>query len=87
METIFIFNAWLGSILLAICGAPLAYRAYKDGHSDGVDTLFLVIWGLGELFTLSYVLYNFDLPLILNYGLNLFFIGVVVKYKIKPEVR
>jgi uncharacterized protein with PQ loop repeat len=85
MEDIFTFNAYLGSILLAICAAPLAYRAYHDGHSKGVDGLFLLIWTLGEIFTLSYVLYTWDLPLILNYGLNLVFIGVVVYYKLKPR--
>ena len=85
MESIFTFNAYLGSILLAICALPLAYRSFKDGHSDGVDGLFLLIWGLGEIFTLSYVLYKGDLPLILNYGLNLVFIGTVVYYKLKPR--
>ena len=85
MENIFIFNAWIGSILLAICGLPLAWRSYKDGHSHGVDFLFLIVWGLGEIFTLSYVLYKWDLPLILNYSLNLIFIGIVFYYKIKPR--
>lgn len=85
MESIFTFNAYFGSILLAICAAPLAWRSYKDGHSDGVDFLFLLIWLLGEIFTLSYVVYKLDIPLILNYGLNLIFIGVVVYYKVKPR--
>ena len=85
MEDIFTFNAYFGSILLAICAAPLAYRAYKDGHSAGVDSLFLLIWLLGEIFTLSYVVYKLDIPLILNYSLNLFFIGVVIYYKVKPR--
>lgn len=85
MQEIFEFNGWLGSILLAICAVPLAYRSLKDGHSKGVDTLFLIIWGLGEICTLTYVLYKWDLPLILNYGLNLVFIGTVVYYKIKPR--
>ena len=85
MQEIFEFNGWLGSILLAICAVPLAYRSLVDGHSKGVDTLFLVIWTLGEICTLTYVLYNWDLPLILNYGLNLVFIGIVVYYKVKPR--
>ena len=38
-----------------------------------------------EIFTLSYVVYKLDIPLILNYGLNLIFIGVVVYYKVKPR--
>ena len=85
MESIFTFNAYLGSILLAICALPLAWRSIKDGHSNGVDGFFLGIWALGEIFTLSYVLYTWDLPLILNYGLNLVFIGIVVYYKLKPR--
>jgi uncharacterized protein with PQ loop repeat len=86
MESIFTFNAYLGSILLAICALPLAWRSFKDGHSKGVDGIFLTIWALGEVFTLSYVLYKGDLPLILNYGLNLVFIGAVVYYKLKPRI-
>ena len=85
MQEIFEFNGWIGSILLAICAVPLAWRSLRDKHSNGVDGLFLIIWGLGEILTLTYVLYKWDLPLILNYGLNLVFIGIVVYYKLKPE--
>ena len=83
----FILNVgFLGSILLALCGAPMAYKSYKDGHSEGVSGLFLFMWTFGEVLTLAYVLYNWDLPLILNYGVNLIFIAIIVKYKLNPRV-
>lgn len=86
MQEIFEFNGWLGAIFLSICGIPMAWRSFKDKHSNGVDGIFLFLWTLGEVLTLTYVLYTWDLPLILNYGLNLVFIGIVVYYKLKPEV-
>ena len=85
METIFTFNAYIGSILLAICAAPLAWRAYKDGHSKGVDEVFLWTWFTGEVLLFTYALHLKDLPLIFNYGLNLIFICIVVYYKVKPR--
>ncbi len=86
MEQIFELNAYLGAIFLALCALPLAYKSLKDGHSKGVDGWFLILWTLGEVLTLSYVLYHWDIPLILNYGVNLVFIGIVVYYKLKPRV-
>lgn len=85
MEKVVEFNAYLGAIFLALCGLPMAWRSFKDGHSHGVDGLFLIFWTLGEILTLTYVLYNWDVPLILNYGVNLIFIGIVVYFKLKPR--
>ena len=85
MKEIIEFNAYLGSIFLAICAVPMAWKSYKQGHSEGVDEIFLILWGLGEFLVLTYVIYNKDIPLILNYGLNLIFIGIVVYYKFKPR--
>jgi len=76
---------WIGSIMLAICGLPQAYKSYKDKHSDGISWGFLFLWGFGELFTLAYIVPKFDYPLILNYSINLIFIGIIVKYKFSPK--
>lgn len=77
METI----AYLGNLLLAICGLPLAYRSWKNKHAEGVDSFFLLIWTLGEILTLIYVISLRELPLIMNYAFNLIFIGIVIYYK------
>ena len=36
----------------------------------------------GEIFTFCYVVNNIDIPLIINYGANIGFLLVILKYKI-----
>ncbi len=81
------FIGWLGGILFAICGVPQAYKSYKDGHSNEISWLFLLLWLFGEILMLVYTLHKpVDLlPLIFNYGCNLLAICFILKYKIKPR--
>lgn len=78
---------YAGGILFALCAIPQAFQSYRDGHSQGLSSLFLTMWTSGEILTLLYVLlkHGLDLPLILNYGMNLVFLAVIIKYKIKPR--
>lgn len=79
---------WIGSILLSICGAPQALKCYNQGHAEGVSFIFLLMWLIGEIFTLIYIsskalsMMTFMSPLILNYTLNIIFISVILYYKI-----
>lgn len=78
--------SWLGSILLACCGAPIAWEAYKNKKSD-INLWFLGMWGLGEVFTLIYVVYKKEGALTFNYLSNLLFILIVLKYRFRrPDV-
>lgn len=76
---------WIGSVLFAICGLPQAIQSYNEGHSDGLNWLFILPWLFGELFTLIYIIPKGDMPLIFNYVLNLIFLLVILYYKIKPR--
>jgi len=80
---------WIGAILFCLCGAPQAYSSYKQGHSRGLSHAFIWMWFLGEVLTLVYVLakHGLDLPLVLNYLLNLLFLGIIIKYKYKERVN
>ena len=49
--------SWIGSVLLALCGLPIALEDIKTKKSD-INLWFLVMWGLGEAFTLVYVVYK-----------------------------
>jgi len=73
---------YVGSILLAVCGAPQAYMSYKQGHSDGISILFLLMWSLGEILTLIYIIPKIDIPLLLNYTSNIIFLSVIWKFKL-----
>ena len=74
--------SWIGSFLLAICGLPIAWEAYKTKRSD-ISTSFLVLWGLGEILTAIYVIYKQENALTFNYLSNILFIAVVVYYKFR----
>lgn len=74
---------WIGSILLALCGLPIAFEAFKNKKSD-INWMFLLMWGMGEIFTLIYVSSKSDvLPLMFNYGLNILFLSIVLFYKLR----
>ena len=81
METI----GWIGSILLAFCGLPQAIESYKTKNSNGLTWSFLIMWGVGEIFTIIYIIPKWHWPLIFNYISNIIFISVIVYYKIKPK--
>lgn len=81
METI----GWLGSVLLALCGFPQAVKSWQDGHSRGLSWMFLLMWTFGEILVFVYILPTGKIPLILNYGINIIFVGVIIKYKLRPR--
>ena len=79
------YIGWIGSILLAFCGLPQAIESYKTKNSDGLTWGFLGMWGMGEIFTIIYILPKWHWPLIFNYTANIIFIGIILYYKIKPR--
>lgn len=80
-------TGWLASILFSLCGAPQAWLSYKQGHSNGVSSLLLAMWGSGEALMIIYVLgkHGLDLPLLVNYLTNLIFVIIISKYKWFPR--
>lgn len=72
---------WIGASCLAMCAAPQAWHSWKTKKADDISMLFLILWLIGELLTLIYVFPTFQWPLIFNYLLNLFFIGIIYRYK------
>lgn len=83
---LFAILGWLGSICLAICGVPQAWMSYREKHSEGISWGFLLLWAFGELFALAYVYDKLDLPLLVNYAVNILIVGVILYYKIYPQV-
>lgn len=76
---------WIGGILLALCGLPQAIKSWQDGHSDGISWSFLLMWAIGEVFVLIYIIPSGQLPLILNYTINIIFAVIILKYKVRPN--
>lgn len=79
---------WLGGLFLAVCGAPLAWEAWRRGEVDrGLNWLFLNLWFWGEVFVLIYVSPQLLWPLIANYSFNIFLIAIIMRYKKWPRKR
>lgn len=78
---------WLGAFFFSICAAPQAFKAFKDGHSQGISLLFLFLWFCGEFCMIFYTLLalNADAPLLVNYIFNLLCLFVILKYKVSPR--
>ena len=47
---------WLGSTLLAFCGAPQAIKTYRTKQAEDLSWGFLFMWIGGEICTTIYVL-------------------------------
>lgn len=79
---------YVGSTLFAFCGAPAAFKCYKDGYTT-MSKLFTWMWFLGEILTIIYVSmkHGLDIPLMWNYCMNIVFILVIFRYMYFPVVK
>ncbi len=69
--------ATIGAVLLALCGVPTAWRAYKRPASTrDLSWAFLAMWGLGEVLMLAGLWYVMPWAVRLNYAGN----AVLVAY-------
>lgn len=76
---------WIGSMLLALCGLPLAIKVRKTGRAEDISWLFLLFWLGGEIALLIDRIPKHDWALVLNYIANIAFISIILRYKIKPR--
>mgnify|MGYP007100173350 CR=1 FL=1 len=73
---------FIGSFLLTFCGIPELIRTIKHNKCY-VGWTFLLMWFIGEVLMLIYVIPKNDLPLLLNYLFNSVLLSILVFYKIK----
>lgn len=83
MEQLFLFLGTIGAICFALSGLPQAVKSWKEGHSNGIATLTIILWLIGEICMLAYAIYFYitDLVLIINYTVNFLLVSVIFKYK------
>jgi len=68
--------------MFSLCAIPQSWQSYKQGHGRGLSWAFLLMWLFGEILTICYVWPKQDMPLLVNYFLNLTCLAVILKYKI-----
>lgn len=82
---------WFGGISLSLSALPQAVHTFKTKTTKGLSMSFIMLWLVGELFTIVYlVIHDFEtqdyqLPLYLNYGLNLFIALYLAWFKLKEK--
>lgn len=78
---------WIGGFCLAICSLPQVIDCYRRKNADGLSWLFLMLWIVGEVTTLVYIILA-DLDtwqLLFNYTLNLIGLSLILYYKLFPK--
>jgi uncharacterized protein with PQ loop repeat len=78
---------WTGAIAFMLSAAPQAHLSWKQGHSRGISEWLLTLWMVGEILSIIYVLgkHGLDMPLLSNYIVNIVFISIIIKYKIRER--
>jgi len=80
---------WIGGIALSICAIPQVVKVHKTKDASGLSVGFLALWMKGEILTLWYIISNdigsgeYQIPLYVNYGLNLVIVGYLIWAKRK----
>ena len=78
---------WLSTICFSLCAMPQVIRCFKNKHGRDIPWDLTIIWTLGEIFAIIYVLPIRDYPLLCNYFLNLLLLSIIIYYKVKDDVR
>lgn len=80
---------WIGSALFSLCALPQVIHAWRTKDGSGMSWGFLGMWGVGIIFTWSFVI-NTDLisgktqwPLHANYLACGIFCTILIYFKIK----
>jgi uncharacterized protein with PQ loop repeat len=81
METI----AWTATVLLSLCGIPQAIKIIREGQADGISTGFIIMYLIGSLFNLIYVVSLGELPLITGTAIGILCVSTYAYYKIFPR--
>lgn len=76
---------WIGSVLLAFCGAPELCKSLKSGRC-ALSTSFLVLWLLGEIFILIPIMgKDLGMFLVFNYTINIIIIVWLLIIKMRSK--
>lgn len=82
MESLYNKCGWVGSILLAMCALPETIITIHNGWC-ALSWGLLIMWLLGELFCIIPIIMIVKKKwLIFNYSANLFFLFIMIYYKL-----
>ena len=76
--------AMIGSIALATCGVPEAIKAYETEECT-IGYTMLLLWLVGEICLVIYVIQTSQYVLLINYGFNILLVSIMLYYKLRPK--
>jgi uncharacterized protein with PQ loop repeat len=77
----------VGNLCLAFCAIPQAYKSLHTGKADGLSFWFLLLWYLGEICTLIYVIDMLNFLFFINYFINVVCLSIIIAVKVKNEIQ
>jgi uncharacterized protein with PQ loop repeat len=77
---------YIGTFALMFCNMPLWLKTLHDGHCKGVSIGYLILSEFGFLCMMVYIqATSFSIPLLINYVVNIFFVGTMILFKFFPR--
>lgn len=72
----------IGSVAFATCAIPQVVECYRKRSAEGLSWMFLILWAIGELFTIIYIWPKQDWILLGNYFFNSLCLLVMIYFKL-----
>ena len=76
---------WLSTLCFSLCALPEAYSAYKTGKV-GATWGLLLLWLIGEILGIIYILPKADMPILTNYITNTTMLIYIIYKKVKEKL-
>ena len=70
----------IGSILLALCGVPEAWKCYKEKKCT-ISWMMLLMWLVGEICLVIFAIQTKQYVLLINYFANIAALAVMIRFK------
>ena len=73
---------WISQGLFSACAIPQAWQVYKQGHAQGLNKVFLLMWFFGELGSIIFAaIKGLPIQLMANYVFNMLLLMIILRYK------
>ena len=78
---------WIGATAYAICAVPQVILCIRQGCVKGFSAVYAWLSFTASVLSLIYAIPGGEMMLLLNFGLNIFLWGMILKYVYFPRVK
>lgn len=76
---------WIGSLMLALRAIPQLIKCIRTKSGKDISLTFLLMWIVGNILSIVYVVHSNDIPLLLNFILNTIIPSLILIVKVKYD--